>query len=96
VGFRHARLQDRLAGQAITKLGVTHEAANPLLGLQEFQPEYDELQVKIRCPRQQGYQGNKDTEKREGYVSSVSQFQAILPGMPRGTWHDDIRELWRT
>ena len=39
---------------------------NPLWGLQEFQPEYDELQVETRYPRQQGHRRNKDAGKREG------------------------------
>jgi hypothetical protein len=56
VGLEFALVGGLIVG-LVLGISVTHEAANPLLGLQEFQPEYDELQVKIRCPRQQGYQG---------------------------------------
>jgi len=78
--FRHARRQNRPAGQAMPKRGVTHEAANPLLGLQEFQPEYDELQVGIRCPRQQRYRRNKDAGKREGTRAALRNFRRSCTG----------------
>ena len=52
-------------GAAHCRAHLPVQAANPLLGRQEIEHEYDELQAGDHMSQQQDYQKNKDAEKRE-------------------------------